>query len=198
MAETGQEYSLHPVTGEPGRWRLFQNQGWVNLDPNAPKDVYWNQRGQNYIGELGQYYAVNPNTGEVSVDEEGNPRWYFSGTMGWLNTKPAEIQPDSGGVTFGMNYLPDRQADTAASLQQPSGTDSTTETDQPLAGLAGAGSVSGPSTQGAFSLSSPSRLSYQEIQAPSISPPPKIDFVKILNTALAADVMGGMLTGRIV
>lgn len=201
MAETGQEYDRHPVTGEPGRWRLFQGQGYVNL---APPDVYWNPRGQNYIGELGKYYRVNPNTGEVSVDEEGNPRWYFSGTLGWLNTKPAEIQPDPGGITYGMDYLPDRQADTGASLQQPAGDaeagvdtpDATTETEQPLSGLAGAGSVSGPSMSGAFTSLPPSGLSFQRVQLPSVAPTPKIDYVKILNSALAADVMGGMLTGR--
>ena len=205
MAETGQEYNLHPVTGEPGRWRLFQGQGYVNLDPNAPRDVYWNQRNQNYIGELGKYYAVNPNTGEVSVDEEGNPRWYFSGTLGWLNTKPAEIQPDPGPISFG-DYGgalagPTRSAEAP---QQPAGDaeagadtpDATAETEQPLAGLAGAGSVSGPSMSGAFTSLPPSGLSFQRVQLPSVAPPPKIDYVKILNSALAADVMGGMLTGR--
>lgn len=98
---TGVYYDKHPETGEPGQWRLFPDQGWVNLDPNAPTGVYWNERGQNYMGELGQYYKVNPNTGEVSIDEDGDGRWYYSGMLGWVNTKPAEVQPDPGAISFG-------------------------------------------------------------------------------------------------
>ena len=199
MAETGQYFDRHPVTGEPGRWRLFQDQGYVNLDPNAPKDVYWNQRNQNYLGELGQYYAVNPNTGEVSVDEEGNPRWYFSGTLGWLNTKPAEIQPDSGGITFGMTYRPDRQADTAKALQQPAGgdgasTDALASTTQATTDSASMASMGG--TTGGYAPSTPMTLGYQLPSLSSISATGGVDYVKMLNSALAADVMSGMLTGR--
>lgn len=198
MAETGKYYDRHPVTGEPGRWRLFHDQGYVNFDQNAPRDVYWNQRGQNYIGELGKYYAVNPNTGEVSVDEEGNPRWYFSGTLGWLNTKPAEIQPDPGGITFGMNYLPDRQADTATSLQQPAGGDGvtadTTGTTQTTTDPTSMSSMGGAT--GGYSPSTPLTLGYQMPSLSSISSTGGIDYVKLINSALAADVMSGMLTGR--
>lgn len=202
--ETGVIHKIHPITGEPGQWRLFPNIGtYVNLNPNAPKDVYWNERGQNYMGNLGQYYTVNPNTGEESIvtREDGSTRggWYYSGTMGWVNTKPAEIQPDPGGVTFGMNNLPDREADAAASLQQPAGgngasTNALTGTTQATTDPASMASMGG--TTGAYTPSTPMTLGYQLPSLSSISATGGVDYVKMLNSALAADVMSGMLTGR--
>jgi hypothetical protein len=110
-SNTGQYYKAHPETGEPGNWRLFPDAGWVNFDQNAPEDVYWNKRNQNYLGELGQYYWVNPNTGEESIriDPDGNerPGWYYSGQLGWLNTRPADIQPiqQVGSPKIGGGYV---------------------------------------------------------------------------------------------
>ena len=198
MAETGQYYDRHPVTGEPGRWRLFQDQGYVNFDPNPPKDLYWNPRGQNYIGELGQYYTVNPNTGEESIvtdPETGETRggWYYSGTLGWLNTKPAEIQPDPGGITFGMNYLPDRQADTGASLQQPAGgdgatTDTTGTTQTTTDTTEGSFTPTvGSTVRGAFTAMTPQVPQYNPVQLPSVAPAPSVknvDYVKLLRGRL--------------
>ena len=213
--ETGVIHKRHPITGEPGQWRLFPNLGtYVNLDPNPPKDLYWNQRGQNYLGELGQYYTVNPNTGEESIvtdPETGETRggWYYSGTMGWVNTKPAPadqqssvgwfLQPVDREATYGSentgssdttstNTGANTSGGNGASTDAPASTSQTTTDSTSMASMGGATSGYAPST--------PMTLGYQLPSLSSISATGGVDYVKMLNSALAADVMSGMLTGR--
>ena len=192
MADTGQYFDTHPVTGEPGRWRLFQDQGYVNFDQNAPRDVYWNPEVQRYMGMPGVRYDYDPNTGK-----EGD--FVFLGTMGWVDLTPAAEQPDPGGITFGMDYLPDREADTAASLQQPAGgdgasTDALAGTTQATTDPASMASMGGAT--GGYAPSTPLTLGYQMPSLSSISATGGVDYVKLINSALAADVMSGMLTGK--
>jgi len=134
MADTGTYYDNHPVTGEPGRWRLFSDIGWVNTDPNAPENVYWNERGQNYMGELGQYYKVNPNTGEEAIDADGDGRWYYSGMLGWVNTLPDPNQAPQpvGSPQFGGGYVTQDEYDNAiANLPSTTPTTNTPTTNTP-------------------------------------------------------------------
>lgn len=59
-----------------------------------------------------------------------------------------------------------------------------------------AGGYGGVGMSGVFS-SAPMGLNYAAPQVPqTVAPPPKVDFVKMLNSVLMADVLGGMLTGR--
>ena len=59
-----------------------------------------------------------------------------------------------------------------------------------------AGGYGGAGMSGVFS-STPMGLNYAAPQVPqAVAPPPKVDFVKMLNSVLMADVLGGMLTGR--
>lgn len=59
-----------------------------------------------------------------------------------------------------------------------------------------AGGYGGAGMGGIFSAA-PMGLNYSAPQVPqTVAPPPKVDFVKMLNSVLMADVLGGMLTGR--
>ena len=59
-----------------------------------------------------------------------------------------------------------------------------------------AGGYGGAGMGGIFSAS-PMGLNYAAPQVPqTVAPPPKVDFVKMLNSVLMADVLGGMMTGR--
>ena len=59
-----------------------------------------------------------------------------------------------------------------------------------------AGGYGGVGMGGVFSAT-PMGLNYAAPQVPqAVAPPPKVDFVKMLNSVLMADVLGGMLTGR--
>jgi hypothetical protein len=192
MAETGQYFNTHPVTGEPGRWRLFQDQGYVNFDQNAPQDVYWNPEVQRYMGMPGVRYNYDPNTGK-----EGD--FVFLGTMGWVDLTPAAEQPDPGGVPFGGSNSPlSGSTQSAASPQQPAGdngaTTDTTVTTQTTTDPTSMSSMGGAT--GGYSPSTPLTLGYQMPSLSSISSTGGIDYVKLINSALAADVMSGMLTGR--
>ena len=59
-----------------------------------------------------------------------------------------------------------------------------------------AGGYGGAGMGGVFSTP-PMGLNYAAPQVPqTVAPPPKVDFVKMLNSVLMADVLGGMMTGR--
>jgi len=182
MAETGKYYDRHPVTGEPGRWRLFQDQGYVNLDPNAPKDVYWNPEVQRYMGMPGVRYSYDPNTGK-----EGD--FIFLGTMGWLDLTPAEEQPDPGGVPFGGSSSPlYGLTKPEASPQQPEGdTEAGADAAVDTTDTGSFTPTVGSPVRGAFTAMTPQAPPYTPVQLPSTAPAPSvknIDYVKLLRGRL--------------
>ena len=58
--------------------------------------------------------------------------------------------------------------------------------------------MSGGSSGGGsnFSPSTPMGFNYGKTQAMEIAQTPKVDYAKILNNLLIADVFGGMMTGK--
>ena len=52
------------------------------------------------------------------------------------------------------------------------------------------------SMQGSYSPSAPMQLGYEVQPLSSLSASANVDYAKLINSALAVDVLGGMLTGR--
>lgn len=155
-------------------------------------------------------FNTNPNTGE-----EGE--WIWLGTMGWTNIKgDPQPEPEPGTLVFGGGgqmvgpYDPDYDPD-AASNEVDDTTDAGTETpdagtETPAEGVAPPKDLTAAPQQtisssqgGAFTSGTPMGLGYSAPQAQqfvSTAPAPKVDYAKALNSALALDVLGGMMTGR--
>ena len=151
-------------------------------------------------------FAINPNTGE-----EGE--WIWLGTMGWINKKgDPQPEPEPGTIVFGGSgqiagpYDPDYDADATGGdvddTTEAATEEIAAETEAPAESTATAAAPrqSIPSSQGgAFTSGTTMGLGYAAPETPqmvSASPAPKVDYAKALNSALALDVLGGMMTGR--
>ena len=149
-------------------------------------------------------FTVNPNTGE-----EGE--WIFLGQMGFVNTKgDPQPEPADGTITFGAGGQmagpynsardnPDGTAfDTSNATSDTTVNDTTSTSESTNQNLNSSGMMSGGSSGGgsSFSPSTPMGLNYAAPQAMQIAQTPKVDYAKILNNLLIADVFGGMMTGK--
>ena len=223
IGEPGRIYDINPETGRKGQYKWMGTPaytGWIDVTPplyveytaadgsSGTVEMQRNRHGlyatDDFLTENNERkeFAINPNTGE-----EG--RWVWLGTMGWTNLEgDPQPEPEPGTLVFGGGgqmvgpYDPDYDAD-AASGEVDDTTDAETEVAEAPAGsteTAAAPQQTISSSQGgAFTSSSPMGLGYSAPQAQqfvSTAPAPKVDYAKALNSALALDVMGNMLTGR--
>lgn len=226
QADPNQIFDINPETGQKGQFKYMATPsyvGWIDVTP--PKYINVLDEDGNVIGQQemirnrhGLYstddflnddwqrsrkvFDQNPNTGEAG-------KWVWLGTMGWMNTEgdPQEPLPE-GTPTFGN--FGDGSIVGPAGSEVDSGADATsgdadvaaeTATEAPAESTqtAAAPQQTISSSQGAFTSASPMGLTYAAPQAPqivSVAPASKVDYAKALNSALALDVMGNMLTGR--
>jgi len=160
-------------------------------------------------------FNTNPNTGE-----EG--KWIWLGSMGWTNTEgDPQPEPEPGTLVFGGGgqmvgpYDPDydssAESGDAAMSESSAGESVSTGSDSASMGGGSASmggepaSVGGESLSagsgsvpmaGGYTASTPIGLNYQAQPLSALSASTGIDYAKLLNSALAVDVLGGMLTGR--
>lgn len=166
----------HPNTGT---WSLqtVPGSGGVNVIDDENK-FYNLSHGDLHVG-------INPYTGEM---------WYQRAT----NLGDLESGFGPSGMMAGTNFTGEN------------GNGGTTQPSEPDAPTTGGVSEDQPDTStavskqqmisnsggGSFSAMDPSGLSYEAAQVPSMPSSQKVDYVKMLNSMLAADVFGGMMTGR--
>jgi len=190
--QPGIVYDVNPNTGQRGTFRFLGTMGFVDESPQY-EGTTRNRHGI-YQGEPGAKYTFNPNTGE-----EGD--WIWLGTMGWVNTKgdPQDPLPE-GTISFDDYYGgPDGNSSASGDFNNTdidndlSSTIESTDTNLNSSGMMSGGSSSGGSS---FSPSTPMGLNYAAPQAMQIAQAPKVDYAKILNNLLIADVFGGMMTGK--
>lgn len=224
VGEPGRVYDINPENGRKGKYIWMGGSavsGFVDVTP--PLYVDYVDDDGNVLGQVemqrnrhGLYstddfltennerrvFTINPNTGE-----EGE--WIWLGSMGWVNKKgDPQPEPEPGTLVFGGSgqmvgpYDPDYDPD-AASGEVDDTTDAETEVAEAPAestATAAAPQQTIPSSQGgAFTSGTTMGLGYSAPQAQqfvSTAPAPKVDYAKALNSALALDVMGNMLTGR--
>ena len=187
--QPGVTYDVNPNTGQRGTFRFLGTMGFVDESPQY-EGTTRNRHGI-YQGEPGAKYTFNPNTGE-----EGD--WIWLGTMGWINTKGDPQEPLPEGTPSFDDYYggPDGEFNDAVTANDVSSTlESSGSTDQNLnsSGMMSGGSSSGGSS---FTPFTPMGLNYGKTQAMQIAQTPKVDYAKILNNLLIADVFGGMMTGK--
>lgn len=200
--QPGVTYDVNPNTGQRGTFRFLGTMGFVDESPQY-EGTTRNRHGI-YQGEPGAKYTFNPNTGE-----EGD--WIYLGTMGWVNTKgDPQPEPADGTITFGAGGQmagpynsardnPDGTAfDTSNATSDTTVDDTTSTSESTDQNLNSSGMMSGGSSGGgsSFSPSTPMGLNYGKTQAMQIAQTPKVDYAKILNNLLIADVFGGMMTGK--
>lgn len=161
--------------------------------------------GVNLIDEENRFYNLSRGDLHVGINPYTGEMWYqkaekiptgsgFSSGM---------MQPSRGGTGTGTSSASEQKS----APSTPSGSTTKTETapsdsttgvaDQVDTGAALQQTIPSSSGGGAFSAMAPASLSYQAAQVPAMpSASPKVDYVKLLNGMLAANVVGGMMTGR--
>jgi len=220
QGEPGRKYDINPETGQKGVFQFLSGSGapgWVDVTPEKYGEysnigggqvkMVRNRHGlytpESAYGKEGNWsrqyqFTHNPNTGE-----EG--KWIFLGQMGWVNIEgDPQPEPEPGTLVFGGSgqivgpYDPDYEED-ATSGDADVAAETVTEAPAESTTTAAAPRQTISSSQGAFTSSTPMGLRYSAPQAPqmvSAAPASKVDYAKALNSALALDVMGNMLTGR--
>jgi hypothetical protein len=141
--------------------------------------IYWDQQCASFGGTQG---AGSTNTTEDTGFAAGTQTSETADPLAELCSQP---RPE-GPYTFATQTW-DRYC---APMQEP--VDDTPAGQEAMV----AGGYGGAGMGGVFSAT-PMGLNYAAPQVPqTVAPPPKVDFVKMLNSVLMADVLGGMLTGR--
>jgi len=227
QGEPGRKYDINPETGQKGTFQFLSGSGapgWIDVTPEKYGEysnigggqvkmirnrhgLYTPESAYGHDGSFSRQYqfTTNPNTGE-----EG--KWIFLGQMGWVNIEgDPQPEPEEGQIVFGGGgqiagpYDPDydgsvkdASSDTDADSDVSSGdVDEAASAENTTTAAALQQTI--PSSQGAFTSSTPMGLRYSAPAAQqfiSAAPASKIDYAKALNSALALDVMGNMLTGR--
>jgi len=227
QGEPGRKYDINPETGQKGTFQFLSGSGapgWIDVTPEKYGEysnigggqvkmirnrhgLYTPESAYGHDGSFSRQYqfTTNPNTGE-----EG--KWIFLGQMGWVNIEgDPQPEPEEGQIVFGGGgqiagpYDPDYDGsvkDTSSNTDADSDV-SSGDVDEAASAenttTAAALQQTIPSSQGAFTSSTPMGLRYSAPAAQqfiSAAPASKIDYAKALNSALALDVMGNMLTGR--
>ncbi len=219
QADPNRVFDINPETGQKGQFKYMATPayaGWVDItEPliytisssdgsTFEVEMVRNRHGlyspDEFLDSNNQriVFNTNPNTGE-----EG--KWIWLGTMGWTNTEgdPQEPLPE-GTPTFDDYYGgPDGSFEdsSASSASGDVDEEASAATEAPAESTATAASPQQTisSSQGAFTSGTPMGLGYSAPQATqfvSTAPAPKVDYAKALNSAMALDVLGGMMTGR--
>ena len=144
--------------------------------------IYWDQLCAPESGTQG--------TGSTSTTEDTG---FASGTQTSETTDPlAEMcaGPRPTGPNGEYTFATQTWDRYCAPMQEPVDDTPAGQEAMAIGGYGGAG-------MGGIFSSTPMGLNYAAPQVPqTVVPPPKVDFVKMLNSVLMADVLGGMLTGR--
>lgn len=166
----------HPQTGT---WSLqtVPGSGGVNVIDDENK-FYNLSHGDLHVG-------INPYTGEMWYQRATNLGDLESGfgPSGMMAGTNFTGETGNGGTT--QPSEPDAPTTGGVSEDQPD--TSTAASEQQMISNSGGSS---------FNTMAPSGLSYEAAQIPSMPSSQKVDYVKMLNSMLAADVVGGMMTGR--
>ncbi len=165
----------HPNTGT---WSLqtVPGTGGVNVVDNENK-FYNLSHGDLHVG-------INPYTGEMWYQRATNlgdlPSGFGSGGM--MAGTNADVSQGGGGNNTGAA----NQAESTANNVDQNATSETA--------MAAQQSIV-PASSG-YSAAAPMQLGYQAQPLSSLSASGNVDYAKLINSALAVDVLGGMLTGR--
>ena len=226
QGEPGRKYDINPETGQKGTFQFLSGSGapgWVDVTPEKYGEysnigggqvkmirnrhgIYNPESAYGHDGNFSRQYQFteNPNTGEKG-------KWIFLGQMGWVNIEgDPQPEPADGTITFGAGGQmagpynsardnPDGTAfDTSNATSDTTVDDTTSTSESADQNLNSSGMMSGGSSSGgsSFSPSTPMGLNYAASQAMQIAQTPKVDYAKILNNLLIADVFGGMMTGK--
>lgn len=226
QGDSTQVFDINPETGQKGQFKYMATpafSGWMDVTPEKYGEysnigggqvkMVRNRHGlytpESAYGKEGNWsrqyqFTTNPNTGE-----EG--KWIFLGQMGWVNIEgDPQPEPADGTITFGAGGQmagpynsardnPDGTAFDTSNATSDTTVDDTTSTSESTdqnsnsSGMMSGGSSGGGSS---FSPSTPMGLNYAAPQAMQIAQTPKVDYAKVLNNLLIADVFGGMMTGK--
>lgn len=164
----------HPNTGT---WSLQTVPGTGGVNVIDDENKFYNlSHGDLHVG-------INPYTGEMWYQRATNlgdlPSGFGGGMMAGTN---ADVSQSGGGnntATAGQTDL------TSSDINQNATSGSTM----------GAQQSTMPASSG-YSASAPMGLGYQAQPLSSLSASANVDYAKLINSALAVDVLGGMLTGR--
>ena len=165
----------HPNTGT---WSLQTVPGSGGVSVIDDENKFYNlSHGDLHVG-------INPYTGEMWYQRATNLGDFKSGFgSGMMAGTNFTGENGNGGTT--QPSKPD--APTTGGVSEDQSDTSTAASEQQMISNSGGGS---------FSAMAPTGLSYEAAQVPSMPSSQKVDYVKMLNSMLAADVVGGMMTGR--
>jgi hypothetical protein len=221
QGEPGRKYDINPETGQKGTFQFLSGSGapgWLDVTPEKYGEysnigggqvkmirnrhgLYTPESAYGHDGNFSRQYqfTTNPNTGE-----EG--KWIFLGQMGWVNIEgDPQPEPEEGQIVFGGGgqiagpYDPDYDGSVKdASSDTDIDNDSSSTIESTDTSLNSSGMMSGGNSSrgSSFSPSTPMGLNYAAPQAMQIAQTPKVDYAKVLNNLLIADVFGGMMTGK--
>lgn len=164
----------HPNTGT---WSLQTVPGTGGVNVADDENKFYNlSHGDLHVG-------INPYTGEMWYQRATNlgdlDSGFGSGMMAGTN---ADVSQSGGGNNAGAA----NEADLASGdVVNEAASESTM-----------AAQRSTTPESGGYSASSPMQLGYEAQPLSSLSASANIDYAKLINSALAVDVLGGMLTGR--
>jgi len=164
----------HPNTGT---WSLQTVPGTGGVNVIDDENKFYNlSHGDLHVG-------INPYTGEMWYQRATNlgdlPSGFSGGMMAGTN---ADVSQGGGGNSTGTAA---QAKTTVDNVDQNATSGSTMEAQQ----------LTMPASSG-YSPSAPMGLGYQAQPLSSLSASANVDYAKLINSALAVDVLGGMLTGR--
>lgn len=150
--------------------------------------------GVNVIDDENKFYNLSHGDLHVGIDPYTGEMWYQRATN--LGDLPSGFGSD--GMMAGTNFSGEAgntgatqpsEPDAPSAAEAPEGTNLSSGTTMT------AQSSAMPASSG-YSTSAPMGLGYQAQPLSSLSASANVDYAKLINSALAVDVLGGMLTGR--
>lgn len=147
--------------------------------------------GINVVDDENKFYNLSHGDLHVGIDPYTGEMWYQRATnLGDLDSG------FGGGMMAGKNFSGENgNGSTQENQQNALSADAASPNQADTTTLAAAQQSTMPES-GGYSSSAPMQLGYQAQPLSSLSASANVDYAKLINSALAVDVLGGMLTGR--